>query len=187
MQDVIERMRASRMPLVRFPGGFWTLANTPLKGTLTCGDVPEWSVAAGTVRAMEKRNLLVRLNAESEAWSDSYRLAEPVSEACDGGLYYSGYTREGGPLWFYRMNGRDAIGNETAVPCCQVRTPCVLHADGGPCACAYCGFRTLDPVGTFLKRCPSCGKPEQANSDLPCIFDCDEDDHCDHPRVPDAR
>lgn len=72
-QKVVDTLRAHPgAPLVRIPGGFWTYKGCPLDER----SYPVWSVAVGTVRAMEQRGLLRRLNVYSEDWRDDRALVE---------------------------------------------------------------------------------------------------------------
>lgn len=64
--------------LVRWPGGFWTLARSkiaqPATSWLTA--VPEWYTGIGTVRAMEDRGWLRRDSKDVPAWSADRRLTD---------------------------------------------------------------------------------------------------------------
>lgn len=55
------------LPLVRYPGGFWTIRNTPRDSR----GVPEgFTVNIQTVRAMEKKGLIERDEFFREEWRD---------------------------------------------------------------------------------------------------------------------
>ena len=85
-QKTVEYLIAHHGILIRFPGGFWTTADTPLQdGTslrmpwgvgdtaaqaITSAGVPSWWVAISTVRALEKRGMLVRMHRYAEEWRD---------------------------------------------------------------------------------------------------------------------
>lgn len=58
--------------LVRVPGGFWTVADVAVPPY----GVPTWWVTIQTVRALEKKGVLVRTNEFPEEWRDTRVLAE---------------------------------------------------------------------------------------------------------------
>lgn len=61
-------------PFIRVPGGFWTCAGLPVRwvrrGMAECA----WSVAVGTVRALETRGLVERSHTYDEEWKDTREL-----------------------------------------------------------------------------------------------------------------
>jgi len=74
-QEVLDRMKESGAPMIRLPGGFWTYQGCLTR--LSQGyDVPEWHVSVQTIRAMEKKGLLVRSNLLVEEWKDPRVLPE---------------------------------------------------------------------------------------------------------------
>ncbi len=79
--EVVRRMAATGEPLVRLPGGFWTLASVPRRHRpeapgSSAYEVPAWHVPAGTVKAMDARAWLVRACRFPEAWRDDRLLTD---------------------------------------------------------------------------------------------------------------
>ena len=74
-------MVATGEPLVRLPGGFWTLASVsrrrvaPAPGS-DAYEVPAWFIPVGTVKAMDARAWLVRACRFPEAWRDDRILTD---------------------------------------------------------------------------------------------------------------
>lgn len=70
--EVVERLERDGGTLRRFKGGYWATENTPRN----TNGIPDWSVDIRTVRAMEKRRLLVRTGVFTQEWRDERRLVE---------------------------------------------------------------------------------------------------------------
>lgn len=77
-QDVIVQLATTGACLVRLQGGFWTTAGRPANAA----GIPDWWVSWQTVRAMERKGLLVRMHTFQEDWRDSRGLpAQPKAVA----------------------------------------------------------------------------------------------------------
>ena len=78
--EQIETLRRMRQDptgrLVRLPGGFWSTPSTPRARNDRGYDVPEWSTAVQTVRAMEARGWVARTNAHAEDWRDDREITD---------------------------------------------------------------------------------------------------------------
>jgi len=70
-QRVVECVKAHGGELIRLPGGFWTAPHTPV---CRASGAPEWFTTVQTVRALEKKGVLVRANVFKEEWRDTRRL-----------------------------------------------------------------------------------------------------------------
>lgn len=89
-QKAIAYLRENGGILERWPGGFWTVPGTPssrksfayVEGPGMTPDgpqgqaVPDWYIGTNTVRALEKKGVLERMNVYPEEWRDSRRLKE---------------------------------------------------------------------------------------------------------------
>lgn len=71
---VLEHLRAHGGVLVRWRGGFWTTPDTPVELRTGSVLIPKWYAQIQTVRAMERKGLLVRTNRFLEEWRDDRRL-----------------------------------------------------------------------------------------------------------------
>jgi hypothetical protein len=72
----------------RLPGGFWTTPSTHA-AALTPGRfdkgalIPTWYIGTQTIRAMEKRGWLRRVNVHAEEWRDERELTEAGHKAAE--------------------------------------------------------------------------------------------------------
>ena len=85
------RMNEYRSPLIRLPGGFWTVKRMKAEKVPGVGFVPLWHVGVSTVRAMEKRGWLRRLNEYPQEWRDTRAIT------VEGGLFLQALLRG---VWF---------------------------------------------------------------------------------------
>lgn len=96
--DVLRRL-APELPLVHWPGGFWTVEGTPAMvyaeparaAARKTPVAPEWWVGVQTVRSMERRGWLVRTGWSRREWDDSRvltdlgrRIAQTCKETTEG-------------------------------------------------------------------------------------------------------
>jgi hypothetical protein len=73
-QDVVNKLTETGQAIIRLPGGFWTWAGC----SVNAAGVPDWWVATPTIRAMERKGLLVRCNVFTEEWRDNRALTAAV-------------------------------------------------------------------------------------------------------------
>jgi hypothetical protein len=63
--------------LIRWPGGFWALSNEPSSAVQEQFSVPERYVAAGTIYALDRKQLLMELGrGDAHPWSGPRRITE---------------------------------------------------------------------------------------------------------------
>lgn len=73
-RQVIVKLAETKAPIVRLPGGFWTYDGCPVNQA----GIPDWWVTWPTVRAMDRKGLLVRAHVHADAWKDHRTLpAQP--------------------------------------------------------------------------------------------------------------
>ena len=85
-EEAVAYLRKHGGTLWRWPGGFWTTADTPDAGEAREGQggpadghtwgVPVWYIGTNTVMALERKGVLERTNAYPERWRDTRRLTE---------------------------------------------------------------------------------------------------------------
>jgi len=82
-QRVLDYVREHTGVLVRLRGGFWTTPDTEvvsmrmMQGRHSGNyDVPWWSTSFATVRALERKGVLMRCQKHLEPWRDDRRLVE---------------------------------------------------------------------------------------------------------------
>jgi hypothetical protein len=62
----LETLHFHHANLIRKPGGFWTYSGCPV----SAAGMPVWWITVGTVRALERMGVLVRVRKHDEEWRD---------------------------------------------------------------------------------------------------------------------
>jgi hypothetical protein len=99
-QAVLDKMDETGQPLVRWPGGFWSYKGCTVshQGKLDHGtkySVPSWYCSAGTIKALDDRGLIKRLNVFPENWRDHRGLVtggQPTAGASPKKYWFSKET-----------------------------------------------------------------------------------------------
>lgn len=71
-QDVVDKLRETSKPLVRWPGGYWSYQGCSPR--YPHSKHPSWAVSPYAVRFLELKGVLRRLNKFPEPWRDHREL-----------------------------------------------------------------------------------------------------------------
>lgn len=77
MQRVVDKLRETGKPLVRWPSGFWSYEGCSPLGHYRCGlPLPAWHCPVDVLNALERMGVLRRKNRWPEPWRDHRELVQ---------------------------------------------------------------------------------------------------------------